>query len=162
KDVRLLDETAKLAERPTISGDFLASGANRPPEEAEKRYREALDKREADSRRAMDQVDKNWVTRSKGDPQARYWEAKRNLEELTRSAQILSMKLASEKFEADLPKTKMVDILDKAAPPTKDPGLLERLRRAAGGKVASTARLKIESPAAEIAFTGKPFTGAYD
>ena len=45
-----------------------------------------------------------------------YFEAKRKLEEVERFGQILSMKIASEKIEAALPKSGMVQIMDMAQP----------------------------------------------
>ena len=45
-----------------------------------------------------------------------YFEAKRALEELQRFRQILDLKIASEKIDVDLPKTMMVEIVDKAVP----------------------------------------------
>ena len=45
-----------------------------------------------------------------------YFEAKRNLEELQRFRQILDAKIAYEKIDVDLPKTMMVEVVDKAVP----------------------------------------------
>ena len=45
-----------------------------------------------------------------------YWEAKRKLEDLQRFSQVLQMKIMSEKIEASLPKTTMVEIMDDALP----------------------------------------------
>ena len=45
-----------------------------------------------------------------------YFEAKRNVEELQRFRQILDMKIASEKIDLGLPRTAMVEIVDRAAP----------------------------------------------
>lgn len=45
-----------------------------------------------------------------------YWEAKRHLEELQRFRTVLLMKIASEKTDLDLPKTSMVEIIDRATP----------------------------------------------
>jgi len=45
-----------------------------------------------------------------------YFEAKRQLEELLRFRQILDYKIASERIDQDLPKTTMVEIVDKAVP----------------------------------------------
>jgi len=45
-----------------------------------------------------------------------YFEAKRRLEELKRFRTILDMKIASEKIDVDLPKTMMVEIVDRAIP----------------------------------------------
>jgi capsular exopolysaccharide synthesis family protein len=43
-----------------------------------------------------------------------YFEAKRELDELQRFRQILDIKIASEKIDVDLPKTMMVEIVDRA------------------------------------------------
>jgi polysaccharide biosynthesis transport protein len=45
-----------------------------------------------------------------------YFEAKRNLDELQHFRQVLDVKIASEKIDVDLPKTMMVEIVDKAVP----------------------------------------------
>ena len=45
-----------------------------------------------------------------------YFEAKRQLEELVRFRQILDYKIASERIDQDLPKTAMVEIMDRAVP----------------------------------------------
>ena len=45
-----------------------------------------------------------------------YFDAKRNLEELQRFRQILTMKIESEKIDLSLPKTMMVEITDPAYP----------------------------------------------
>jgi uncharacterized protein involved in exopolysaccharide biosynthesis len=45
-----------------------------------------------------------------------YFEAKRNLEELQRFRQLLDMKVASERIDLALPKTAMVEVVDRAAP----------------------------------------------
>jgi Mg-chelatase subunit ChlD len=81
-----------------------------------------------------------------------YFEAKRELEELQRSRQVLDGKLAYEKIDVDLPKTKRVEIVDKAvAEPTQGPTLGERLRSALGGKVERSARVKVERDQSDIA-----------
>jgi capsular exopolysaccharide synthesis family protein len=48
-----------------------------------------------------------------------YYEAKRELEELMRFRQILSMKVASEQIDQNLPKTMMVEVMDAAKPGQK-------------------------------------------
>jgi uncharacterized protein involved in exopolysaccharide biosynthesis/Zn-dependent protease with chaperone function len=45
-----------------------------------------------------------------------YFEAKRNLEELQRFRQILDMKISNEKIDVEMPKTMMVQIVDRAVP----------------------------------------------
>jgi polysaccharide biosynthesis transport protein len=45
-----------------------------------------------------------------------YFEAKRELEELQRFRQVLDIKIASEKIDVELPKTAMVEIVDRAVP----------------------------------------------
>jgi uncharacterized protein involved in exopolysaccharide biosynthesis/beta-lactamase regulating signal transducer with metallopeptidase domain len=45
-----------------------------------------------------------------------YFEAKRGLDELQRFRQILDMKIASEKTDVELPKTMMVEVVDRAVP----------------------------------------------
>jgi uncharacterized protein involved in exopolysaccharide biosynthesis/beta-lactamase regulating signal transducer with metallopeptidase domain len=48
-----------------------------------------------------------------------YFEAKRTLDELQRFRSILEMKLASEKIDDSLPRTKPVEIVDRAVPPLR-------------------------------------------
>jgi uncharacterized protein involved in exopolysaccharide biosynthesis len=45
-----------------------------------------------------------------------YYEAKRRLEELTRFRSVLSLKLASEQIDMSLPKSTLVEIIDRAQP----------------------------------------------
>ena len=45
-----------------------------------------------------------------------YYEVKRQLEELTRFRSILSLKLASEKTDLRMPKSTLVEIIDRAEP----------------------------------------------
>jgi uncharacterized protein involved in exopolysaccharide biosynthesis len=45
-----------------------------------------------------------------------YFEAKRNLEELQRFRQILDTKIANEKIDVEMPKTMMVQVVDRAVP----------------------------------------------
>jgi capsular exopolysaccharide synthesis family protein len=56
-------------------------------------------------------VQKDLDTAAKTRP---YWLAKRDLEELTRFSQVLTMKIYSEQTDVILPKTAMVEIVDKA------------------------------------------------
>src|ERR1035437_3334241 len=45
-----------------------------------------------------------------------YFEAKRNLDELQRFRQILDTKIANEKIDVEMPKTMMVEVVDRAVP----------------------------------------------
>jgi uncharacterized protein involved in exopolysaccharide biosynthesis len=45
-----------------------------------------------------------------------YFEAKRNLEELQHFRQVLDMKIANEKVDAALPKSSLVELVDRAVP----------------------------------------------
>lgn len=47
-----------------------------------------------------------------------YWEAKRKLEEQTRIAQLLTMRIMTERIDKDLPKEVVVKIVDRAVPGT--------------------------------------------
>jgi uncharacterized protein YegL len=81
-----------------------------------------------------------------------YFEAKRSLEELQRFRQVLDMKIASEKIDVELPKTMMVEVVDKAvSQPAQSPALGERIRGALGGKVERSARVKVERDQSDIA-----------
>ena len=63
------------------------------------------------------EVDKATTTDVKKANDSRpYFEAKRTLDELQRFRQILDMKIASEKIDVELPKTMMVEVVDKAVP----------------------------------------------
>ena len=72
-------------------------------------------------------------------------EAKRGLEELQRSRQILDTKIASEKIDAELPKTTMVEIADKAVPAAAPSSTLWEKLSGKAGEYKSTARIKVES-----------------
>ena len=48
-----------------------------------------------------------------------YFEAKRRLDELTRFRSVLGLKLTSEKLDMNLPKSSMVEIIDRAMPATR-------------------------------------------
>jgi uncharacterized protein involved in exopolysaccharide biosynthesis/Mg-chelatase subunit ChlD len=93
-----------------------------------------------------------------------YFEAKRQLDELQRFRQVLNMKIASEKIDVDLPKTMMVEIVDKAVPqPAQSPTLGERIRSTLGGKVERTARVKVERDQSDISgFAAARQTPSYD
>jgi uncharacterized protein involved in exopolysaccharide biosynthesis len=80
-----------------------------------------LDARALSLRNSLDNLDKEVALATTNDVvranQTRpYFEAKRNLEDLTRFRQVLDMKIASEKIDLELPKTAMVEIVDRAAP----------------------------------------------
>jgi Mg-chelatase subunit ChlD len=81
-----------------------------------------------------------------------YFEAKAELEELKRFREILDMKIASEKIDADLPKTAMVEIVNKAVPATKDSSTLwDTIRGDNSRKFESSARVKVERDQSDIA-----------
>ena len=77
-------------------------------------------------------------------------DAKRELDELQRFRQILDMKIASEKIDVELPKTMMVEIVDKAVPPSSPSSTLWDKIRGKGDGFKSTARIKIERDAPDI------------
>src|SRR5262249_6896738 len=57
-----------------------------------------------------------------------YLNARKELEELQRSQQILNMKMASERIDVDVPKSAMVEIVDQAKPePAKKPAGSQRI-----------------------------------
>jgi anti-sigma factor RsiW len=90
--------------------------------------------------------------RPEGDAKTQhYFEAKRELDESQRSRQILDMKIASEKIDVDLPKTSMVEIVDKAAPASSPSSTLWEKIRGKGGDFKSTARIKVERDQSDIA-----------
>ena len=80
-----------------------------------------------------------------------YFEAKRELQELQRSRQHLGSKIASEEIDVDLPKTTVVEIVDKAAPASSPSSTLWEKIRGKGGEFKSTARIKIERDQSDIA-----------
>jgi Mg-chelatase subunit ChlD len=80
-----------------------------------------------------------------------YFEAKRSLEELQRFRQILDAKIASEKTDATLPKTMMVEIADKAVPASSPSSSLWDKIRGKTGDFKSTARVKVERDQVDIA-----------
>jgi Mg-chelatase subunit ChlD/capsular polysaccharide biosynthesis protein len=77
-------------------------------------------------------------------------DAKRELDELQRFRQILDMKIASEKIDVELPKTMVVEIVDKAVPPSSPSSTLWDKIRGKGDGFKSTARIKIERDAPDI------------
>src|SRR5207244_13270761 len=92
-----------------------------------------------------------------------YADAKRTLDEQLRERQMLNMKIAAEKIDVDLPKTSMVQIIDQATAGSESPGVVEKLRRAVGGVVQRSARVKIERDQSDIAgMSDSRWNGAYD
>ena len=87
-------------------------------------------------------------------------EAKRGLEELQRSRQILDTKIASEKIDAELPKSTMVEIVDKAVPAAAPSSTLWEKLSGKAGQYKSTARIKVESDQSDNARQG--VWGDYD
>jgi Mg-chelatase subunit ChlD len=77
-------------------------------------------------------------------------EKARELEELQRFRQTLTMKIASENIETSFPKTMMVEIVDKAAP-GQNRGLWERI----SGNAERSARIKVERDTVQV-------SGGYD
>jgi Mg-chelatase subunit ChlD len=79
-----------------------------------------------------------------------YFEAKRSLEEAQRFRQIVDMKIASEKIDVELPKTMMVEIVDKAVPPSSPTSTLWDKISGKRDGFKSTARIKIDRDAPDI------------
>jgi uncharacterized protein involved in exopolysaccharide biosynthesis/beta-lactamase regulating signal transducer with metallopeptidase domain len=85
---------------------------------------DGLDARIASLRRGLTDLQQEVETAKKEDIELAntshaYFEAKRNLEELQRFRQLLSMKIASEKIEVALPRIGQVEIVDTAIPPLR-------------------------------------------
>ena len=80
-----------------------------------------------------------------------YFEAKRQLEELQRFRQTLDAKIASEKIDVELPKTMMVEIVDRAVPPSSPSSTLWEKVRGKAGDFKSIARIKVERDQSDIA-----------
>jgi Mg-chelatase subunit ChlD len=75
------------------------------------------------------------------------------------------MKLAAEGVDVSLPKTALVEIVDRAVPePEKDQTVLRRIGRALGADTESVARVRVERENSDIqGFTTRsPFAAAYD
>ena len=79
-----------------------------------------------------------------------YLAKKRELEELQQFGRILDTKLAAEKVDLSLPKTTMVEVMDKAVPAKEKSGIWRSLGAPVGGSFASTARIKVERDATDI------------
>ena len=77
--------------------------------------------------------------------------ANRELGELQRSRQILDAKIATEGIDAELPKTRRVDIIDRAAPASSPTSTLWERIRGKAGDYESTARIKVERDQSGIA-----------
>src|SRR5262249_45695483 len=89
-----------------------------------------------------------------------YRAKKRELGELESFGRILGQKLEAEKIDQALPKTTMVEVLDKAVPAQKKTGGFLGLLP---GDYASTARLKVERDATDIeALAGDHAEPIYD
>ena len=71
-------------------------------------------------------------------------------------------RLDSESINKAIPKTKMVEIADRAVPPAQPSGVVDRLRRALGGKAESTARIVVKRDQGDIAGLSGPTNLAYD
>jgi Mg-chelatase subunit ChlD len=92
-----------------------------------------------------------------------YFEAKRELEEAQRFRQILDAKIASEKIDVDLPKTMMVEMVDKAVPASSPSSSLWEKVTGKGGDYKSTTRVKVERDQSDIAgLAERQPTPAYD
>ncbi|HWW02356.1 MAG TPA: von Willebrand factor type A domain-containing protein [Candidatus Acidoferrum sp.] len=89
---------------------------------------------------------------------------KRELNELLRSRALLDTKLLTEGTDLMLPKSSMVEIVDKASPPpSQSPGLLAGLGRMFRGEAEARVRIKIERDQAETHSVHTGQTGvAYD
>jgi len=81
-----------------------------------------------------------------------YFEAKRQLEELQRFRQILDTKIASEKIDVELPRTGMVEIVDKAGVPQRpqSPSLWDRIRGKGTSEFHSSASVKVERDQSDV------------
>ena len=81
-----------------------------------------------------------------------YFEAKRQLEELQRFRQILDTKITSEKIDVELPRTGMVEIVDKAGVPQRpqSPSLWDRIRGKGTGEFHSSASVKVERDQSDV------------
>ncbi len=81
----------------------------------------ALESRVASVKRKLDELESEVKKAEETDIQKAnesrpYWDAKRTLDELTGFRRILDVKIASEKIDVALPKTAMVEIVDRAVP----------------------------------------------
>ncbi len=77
-------------------------------------------------------------------------EAKRELNEQQRFRQILDAKIAQEKIDTEIPKTAMVDIVDKAVPASASSSTWWDKIRGKPAEYQSTARVKIESDQSQL------------
>ena len=116
---------------------------------SEARFKDALKKGGIASRQALAECGKgvgiargaelDRAQKQKGESMKKsspYLEAKRKLEELQRFQRVLSMQVASESTDLSLPKSTMVDVVERATiEPAKSPGPWERLRGTLGGEV---------------------------
>jgi Mg-chelatase subunit ChlD len=76
--------------------------------------------------------------------------AQRELDELHRFRQVLDAKIAGEKTDVALPKTMMVEIVDKAVPASSPSSTLWEKIRGKTGDYKSTARIKVERDQTDI------------
>ena len=88
-----------------------------------------------------------------------YFEKKRELDELQRFRQVLTLKTVSESIDQNLPKTSMVTIMDEAKPEATSQSLWDKIR----GKVESKARIKVDRDIPDVSsFTERSSGAGYD
>ncbi|PYJ03422.1 MAG: hypothetical protein DME25_12390, partial [Verrucomicrobia bacterium] len=93
-----------------------------------------------------------------------YFDKKRELDELQRFRQVLTMKIASEKIDEGLSNSSGVQIAQLAqAQAEQSPTLWEQIRGAVSGKVERTARIKVERDTTDISGLAERMpAGGYD
>lgn len=92
-----------------------------------------------------------------------YEDAKRRLEELQRFRQTVTLKMEAEKTDLKLPKSKMVEIVDRAdAKSNEAPGFGARLRRAITGGVEKKARISLERASSDVSGLSLASSGTFD
>jgi Mg-chelatase subunit ChlD len=93
-----------------------------------------------------------------------YQNAKEDLEQKKRFSQILDKKIAGEKIDVDLPKSTMVEIVDRAVPPTqKSSSLWDRLRGDSSRDYSASTRIKAGRDQSDVSgFYDRNLSGNYD
>jgi Mg-chelatase subunit ChlD/anti-sigma factor RsiW len=92
-----------------------------------------------------------------------YFKAKRELDELKGFNRVLQMKLSSEKVDQALPRTTVVELIERAQPAKEKTGFWRSFGAPMGGSYASSTRVRVERDLTDIdGLAGSRSSGAYD
>ncbi len=151
------------------SAQDLVNDLNRKVNDREDGILLGLESKVAASKAFLDTISNDIASAQRADIEgasnaAPYFAAKEELEDVKRWRQILAMRTGQEQVEKDLPRARMVTIVDAAVPNSQEPqGLWEKIHHAFTGKVESTARIDVEQEHPDISGLGTgPIGNSYD